>query len=255
MSTDRTPSEEVIKPTRRRPKSFTNSLRGLVGSVEQDGGTALDQFERMSAGIEEDATDVGPMSVAPERGREVAPQRLAESSPRVSLPGEAEDTGRQNRLGGASERKQDSEPVPTPVRDWRPPARINPVTVTREELKPMDLATTHTGSEHKLYSFFYEATVLQGIRDRQFTHREMSERTGIRSSSSIKEALRGLIAKQTVEVLWVESGNTSGSMYRVYTPSEVEARRRAANLTVDLRTKKVVTASQPRDDVAGKGSR
>jgi hypothetical protein len=208
--------------------------------VEEDGGTALDQFERMSAASQQqDDTNIGSPSVAPEQGREVAPEQLAESTSPVA-PAQAETARGQNRLGAPFERKQDSQPEPTPVRDRRPPAGINPVTMTPEELKPMDLATTHTGSEHKLYSFFYEATVLQGIRDRQFTHREMSERTGIRSSSSIKDALRGLVAKQSVEVLWVEPGNTGGSMYRVYTPAEVEARRRAANITVDLRTKKVV---------------
>ncbi|MGH9822995.1 MAG: hypothetical protein ACREDR_07080 [Blastocatellia bacterium] len=115
-----------------------------------------------------------------------------------------------------------------------------PEAPVRTDLTPMDLARTHNGSEHKLYSCLYELMALSGLRERQFTHREMSERTGIRSSSSVKEAVKGLIAKQSIELLWTEPGNTGGSMYRVYKPSEVDARRRAANISVDLRTKKVV---------------
>src|SRR5262249_37936994 len=154
---DRMPSEpQVTKPTRRPPKSFTNSLRSLIGSVEEDGGTALDQFERMSAGAQQqDDTSIGSPSVAPEQGREFARERLAENTSQPPAA-QAENTGGQNSLGVASQRKQDFPPEPTAVPDRRPPARINPITVNRGELKPMDLATTHTGSEHKLYTFFYE---------------------------------------------------------------------------------------------------
>ena len=105
MSRDRMPSEQqVTKPTRRPPKSFTNSLRSLIGSVEEDGGTALDQFERMSAASQRDETTIGSPSRAPEQGREVAPQRLAPSTP-PTPPAQAENTGGQNHLGVASESK------------------------------------------------------------------------------------------------------------------------------------------------------
>jgi hypothetical protein len=234
-----------MKATRRPTRNFTNSLRDLVGSVESDGGTALDQFEKMSTPSQD--ANVPPVNaVAGEQGTEpiVGVEGSREVTDVPAPPAWAEGAGGHVRLGGQQVMRVSSPSTRMNLAERRSPAKMaGPVIANPEHLRPMDLATTHTGSEHKLYTFFYEETVLKGIRDRQFTHREMSDRTGIRSSSSIKDALRGLVAKQSVEVLWVEAGNTSGSMYRVYTPSEVEARRRAAAVTVDLRNKKVVSIS------------
>src|SRR5215207_1341820 len=77
---------------------------------------------------------------------------------------------------------------------------------------PTYLDATHTLSEQKIYSVMYRAE-----RERHWGFLELSRLTGIRSDTTIRRAIDGLIAKLSIEVTAYQNGNRLGPRYRVFT--------------------------------------
>lgn len=87
---------------------------------------------------------------------------------------------------------------------------------------------SHTATEHRLYSAMLSAPVNDPDTN-VFTARNLMSLTGIRSLSTIRRALEGLVVK--LSVAKNERANTRtprepATAYRVFQPSEVIARRK-----------------------------
>lgn len=91
------------------------------------------------------------------------------------------------------------------------------------------VALSHTPVEHRLYSAMLAAPEIESEKN-SFTVRHLMSLTGIRSLSTIRRALEGLLVKFSIEKQHPENGNgkrDQASLYRVYQPGEVIARRKA----------------------------
>ena len=90
------------------------------------------------------------------------------------------------------------------------------------------VALSHTTVEHRLYSAML-TTANETGNGTAFTARRLMTLTGIRSLSTARRGLEGLLVKLSIER--EEKGNGNGKReqathYRVYTPEEIIARRR-----------------------------
>jgi hypothetical protein len=227
----------------------------MTGAAPADGGTALDLAARQPDlhSVDRPATQDQP-----------SPEPAGQREPTPVPPPESTDAG------DSDVRHTQVDVTPTAIIHPGTPSTIQqePVTPTVSALQaealhttaeiPADhvpltavqLAVTHTGSEQKLYAFLYEAIQLTGVPQRQFTHREMSDKTGLRSTRTIKDALRGLIEKRSIEVVNIDLGNTAGSEYRIYSPTEIQLRRRNAGISIDPRTKRALIRPGPNQSEA-----
>lgn len=90
------------------------------------------------------------------------------------------------------------------------------------------VALSHTPVEHQLYRAMLLA-LEENAKPTALTARRLMALTGIRSLSTIRRGLEGLLSKLSIErEQKVNAGGTreAGAAYRVYTPEEVIARRR-----------------------------
>lgn len=90
------------------------------------------------------------------------------------------------------------------------------------------VALSHTACERRLYAAMLFAIDQSSSGLEMFTVRRLMEITGIRSLSTIRRGLEGLVAKFSVERGAKPNGNgirDHGVSYRVFTPEEVIARR------------------------------
>jgi len=85
------------------------------------------------------------------------------------------------------------------------------------------LALSHTPLEHRLYSAM---TPNNNSGSTAFTARRLMELTGVRSLSTIRRALEGLLTKLSIERAEKSNGNSRGSAtYRALAPEEIISRR------------------------------
>ena len=118
---------------------------------------------------------------------------------------------------------------------FRPPPTDNtvdsknyPLVETSEQSEAANflalIALSHTSVEHRLYS-----TMLSQLSDlartNHFTARTLMDLTGIRSLSTVRRGLEGLVAKLSVDKNGRQNGDPANA-YRVYSPPEVLERRK-----------------------------
>jgi DNA-binding CsgD family transcriptional regulator len=89
------------------------------------------------------------------------------------------------------------------------------------------VALSHTPVEHQLYRAMLLA-LDENAKPALLTARRLMTVTGIRSLSTIRRGLEGLLSKLSIER--EQKTTASGSAYRVYPPEEVIARRREQGL-------------------------
>ncbi|MGH9967629.1 MAG: response regulator transcription factor [Pyrinomonadaceae bacterium] len=95
------------------------------------------------------------------------------------------------------------------------------------------VALSHTPMEHRLYAAMLVARNENGEPPEPLTARQLMTLTQIRSLSTIRRGLEGLISKFSIERKRKQNGNggrEAGSVYFVYPPEEVIARRNERGL-------------------------
>ena len=93
------------------------------------------------------------------------------------------------------------------------------------------VSLSHTPVEQQIYAAML-ASALAGSAESSFTASELTRLTGLRSLTTIRRALDGLLSKLSVERAPRANGNGKrdhGSEYRVYTPVEILSRRKEAS--------------------------
>ena len=92
---------------------------------------------------------------------------------------------------------------------------------------------SHSAVEHQLYSAMLAEISIVGTRVASFTTRRLMTLTGINGYSSVRRGLIGLANKLSIERQKV-AGDNGGlqprTVYLVFTPEEILARRRAVGL-------------------------
>ncbi len=99
-----------------------------------------------------------------------------------------------------------------------------------EEKTAMALVVlSHSAVEQRLYAAMLQASSENGEPPEPLTARRLLALTGIRSLSTIRRGLDGLLAKLSIkrQTKDVNNGREAGAIYCVYQPEEVIARRRA----------------------------
>jgi DNA-binding CsgD family transcriptional regulator len=97
------------------------------------------------------------------------------------------------------------------------------------------LALSHTSIEYQLYQAMHTETIAAGKRIGTFSTRRLMMLTGLNGYSSIRRGLAGLQRKLSIERFKVAGAHDSqqlGSIYYLYSPEEIFARRRAAGLAL-----------------------
>jgi len=94
------------------------------------------------------------------------------------------------------------------------------------------VAFSHTSVEHQLYSAMLTESSSVGTRVASFTTRRLMSLTGINGYSSVRRGLTGLANKLSIERQKVagDNGNHPPTVYLVFSPEEILARRRAVGL-------------------------
>src|SRR5712691_10140020 len=69
----------------------------------------------------------------------------------------------------------------------------------RDGLAMSLVALSHTPVEHRLYRAMFTATIEKGTQSQEFTARRLMTLTEIRSLSTIRRALEGLLVKLSIE--------------------------------------------------------
>lgn len=94
------------------------------------------------------------------------------------------------------------------------------------------VALSHTNIEHQLYSAMFAEISSVGTRVASFTTRRLMSLTGLNAYSSVRRALNGLVNKLSIERQKVagDNGNNPPTVYLVFSPEEILARRRAVGL-------------------------
>jgi DNA-binding CsgD family transcriptional regulator len=96
------------------------------------------------------------------------------------------------------------------------------------------LALSHTPAEHRLYEALRAETGAAGTWVGTFSLRHLMTLTGLSSYTSIRRARAGLAAKMSIDCKKVARGSGDlrpmESVYLVYRPAEIFARRSAAGL-------------------------
>jgi DNA-binding CsgD family transcriptional regulator len=96
------------------------------------------------------------------------------------------------------------------------------------------VALSHTQLEHRLYSAMLSCGP-EASETASFTARRLMDLTGIRSVSTVRRGLEGLLVKRSIDKNGRENGESKRDQahaYRVYSPNEVIARRREHGGTV-----------------------
>jgi DNA-binding CsgD family transcriptional regulator len=95
------------------------------------------------------------------------------------------------------------------------------------------VALSHTTVEHQLYSAMLAEISTVGTRVASFTTRRLMTLTGINGYSSVRRGLTGLANKLSIERQKVAGDNgrhQPPTVFLVFTPEEILARRRAVGL-------------------------
>jgi len=102
----------------------------------------------------------------------------------------------------------------------------------RDERALVLLSLSHTPVEHQLYLAMLTEMVSTGAAVRSFSIRGLMLRTHLRSYSTIRRGLAGLVNKLSIEPVASERGaeqaQQQGARYLVFTPAEIFTRRTAA---------------------------
>lgn len=99
----------------------------------------------------------------------------------------------------------------------------------------------HSESEQKVYEAMYEETIAHRRKERYFMAQSLCEKTGIGSQTTVRTAIQGLIDKLSIEIISRKGGGRLAVRYRVYSPSEIIARRRKVQLKIDPQSKKILS--------------
>jgi DNA-binding CsgD family transcriptional regulator len=92
---------------------------------------------------------------------------------------------------------------------------------------------SHTSVEHRLYSAMLTEISLVGTRVASFSTRRLMSLSGVNGYSSVRRGLAGLINKLSIDrqkVAGDNGGRRPDTVYLVFTPAEIVARRRAMGL-------------------------
>lgn len=94
------------------------------------------------------------------------------------------------------------------------------------------LALSHTPTEHELYEAMLAATQADGCRAAAFSLRRLMELTGLTSYSTVRRALRGLVAKLSIENRADPEGakRGEGATFFIFYPEEIFDRRLSSGL-------------------------
>ena len=95
------------------------------------------------------------------------------------------------------------------------------------------LALSHTPIEHRLYEVMFAQTVAAQTRVGTFNIRRLMELTGLNSYSTVRRGRAGLLSKLSIDcqkVVGAEDSPHLDTVYLIFSPEEVFARRRAAGL-------------------------
>jgi DNA-binding CsgD family transcriptional regulator/DNA-binding transcriptional regulator YhcF (GntR family) len=94
------------------------------------------------------------------------------------------------------------------------------------------LALSHTPVEDQLYRAMLRAVTTAAAEQPggTFSVRRLAGLAGIKSSSTIRRALAGLLRKQSIESARLAGRESEGMAYRIFKPEEIFERRRAAGL-------------------------
>lgn len=98
------------------------------------------------------------------------------------------------------------------------------------------LSLSHTPLEHRLYTAMLAANLGKGITTVDLSTRRLMDLTGIRSHSTVRRGLEGLLAKLSIERRQVDNGNHSRHHdYFIHRPEQIIARRSALGLALTTR--------------------
>jgi DNA-binding CsgD family transcriptional regulator len=89
------------------------------------------------------------------------------------------------------------------------------------------LALSHTAIEHRLYEVMHTETLAVSRNAGSFSIRRLLGLSGLRSYGSVRRGCSGLMQKLSIESIGQDQFQRS-SLYRVFSPEEIFARRRAA---------------------------
>ncbi|HEY3027632.1 MAG TPA: LuxR C-terminal-related transcriptional regulator [Pyrinomonadaceae bacterium] len=95
------------------------------------------------------------------------------------------------------------------------------------------VALSHTVIEHRLYSAMLAEMLAAGTRVGSFSTRRLMTLTGISGYSTIRRGLHGLLNKLSIErqkVAGEDGTHHPGTVYLIFSPEEILARRRSAGL-------------------------
>jgi hypothetical protein len=136
-----------------------------------------------------------------------------------------------------AQEKQEVRPASSPGSSPGSSPASSPAT----QIEP-SLDATHTASERSVYSVLYRLTISQGKKECQITNADLRTMTGIGSHNTIREAIRGLIAKVSIEKSGGQDCSHFGARYRIYKPREILTRRRQIGIEIDPASKRIVSS-------------
>jgi len=98
---------------------------------------------------------------------------------------------------------------------------------TSEKVSFSLLALSHTPIEHRLYQAMLAETMATQMRSGAFSIRRLMTLTGVNNYSTIRRARTGLLFKLSIKCHAAEGDglSQSGTVYVVYSPEEIFARR------------------------------
>ena len=119
------------------------------------------------------------------------------------------------------------------VRAASPTFGVQRELATEEQARSL-LALSHTTVEHRLYEAMLKEVTAAETRVGTFSVRRLMTLTRLRSYSTVRRGLSGLINKLSIEHQKVAGGNGSAqqpeAVYLIFKPEEIFARRLAAGL-------------------------
>lgn len=126
-----------------------------------------------------------------------------------------------------------------------PPYRANPNEPYKTPPSPPVtvewLEATHTAAGHELYLALYSETHGRGISARAFTHSDVRPLLSRKNPITYAKALRELISKNSIEFQSRPMGK-HGRIIKVLTPAEIVTSRQDRHITIDPKSKRVISA-------------
>jgi DNA-binding CsgD family transcriptional regulator len=106
------------------------------------------------------------------------------------------------------------------------------------------VALSHTPLEHRIYLSMLSQTSTRDDQTGIFPTRQLMTLTNIRSSSTVRRGLEGLIAKLSIERQSNDGNGGSSRQYCVHTPEEILTRRDAMGIDSFPRTVQIREGNQ-----------